>query len=97
MNDLNLSGINLSPEEDDFAPYDPFGMADPSPCPCCTAEFPMPPHAGDICLVCGWEIDPEAESAPEQSSEANHGLSLSEAQMNFRAFGICDPSLRWNE
>ena len=75
----------------------PLGCADPSPCPCCTAEFPMPPHAGDICPVCGWEIDPEAETAPEQPSEANHSLSLSEAQMNFRAFGICDPSLRWNE
>lgn len=87
------------PEEDGgLLPFDPFlGRAEPVPCPCCGAEYPVEPYPGDICPVCWWEIDPEAQADPAQPSDQNHGLSLDEARMNFRAFGICDPSLRWKE
>ena len=64
------------------------------PCPCCGADIPENPSPGYICPVCGWEIDPFAADA-EAPSDQNHGLSLSEAQLNFRVFGICDPRLRW--
>ena len=63
------------------------------PCPCCGADIPENPFPGYICPMCWWKIDPFAadEDAP---SDQNHGLSLAEARLNFRVFGICDPWLK---
>ena len=62
-------------------------------CPCCGADIPENPFPGYICPMCWWEIDPFTadEDAP---SDQNHGLSLAEARLNFRVFGICDPWLK---
>ena len=38
-----------------------------------------------------WEIDYDVEDDPDAPSDQNNGLSLNEAQMNFRTFGIADP------
>lgn len=61
------------------------------PCPCCGADIPQDPVDGYVCSVCMWEIDYDVQGQPDAPSKQNRGLSLNEAQMNFRAFGICDP------
>lgn len=61
------------------------------PCPCCGADIPENPSWGYICPVCMWEIDYDVEDDPDAPSDQNNGLSLNEAQMNFRTFGIADP------
>ena len=61
------------------------------PCPCCGADIPENPSWGYICPVCLWEIDYDVEDDPDAPSDQNNGLSLNEAQMNFRTFGIADP------
>ena len=43
------------------------------------------------------EIDYDVEDDPDAPSDQNNGLSLNEAQMNFRAFGIADPWLLKDE
>lgn len=61
------------------------------PCPCCGfLTYPVPPEedVGYICPVCFWENDPFAPAA-EEPSDSNHGLSLEEGRLNFRAFGAC--------
>ena len=67
-----------------------------SPCPCCGCI--TIPNGGNalayICPVCLWEIDLFLAGENEPSDQ-NHGLTLDEARLNFRVFGICDPSLRW--
>ncbi len=68
---------------------------DAVPCPCCAAAYRIAPQEGDCCPVCGWEIDQAAQDDPTQPSQANEGLSLEEAQMNFRAFGSCMPWRIW--
>lgn len=62
------------------------------PCPCCGADLPENPSPGYICPICRWEMDWYAmdEDTP---SMPNRGLTLAEAQLNFRVFGICDPWL----
>lgn len=61
------------------------------PCPCCGAEsIPEPPSPGYICPICWWEIDLFCVGEDEPSDE-NHGLTLSEARLNFRTFGTIDP------
>ncbi len=86
---------DLRPETPDFDAF--FDMEEAAPCPCCGAEYPMQPHEGDVCAVCGWEIDADAEQDETAPSEANHGLSLQEARLNFQTFGIIDPSALWEE
>lgn len=85
--------LYLYEQQDEPPVFDPFlDDIETAPCPCCGAELPVDPAPGYICPVCWWEIDyfTEDEDAP---SDQNHGLSLAEAQMNFRAFGISDPCL----
>lgn len=83
-------------EQADEAPYLwPYPGAPTEPCPCCGADIPENPSPGYICPTCWWEIDLFTADEHEPSDQ-NHGLSLIEARMNFRAFGICDPSL-WHE
>ena len=67
------------------------------PCPCCGADLPENPSWGYICPVCMWEIDYDVADDPDAPSDQNNGLSLNEAQMNFRAFGIADPWLLKDE
>lgn len=78
--------------EADFLPELPT-----EPCPCCGADIPENPSWGYICPVCRWEIDYDVEGDPDAPSDQNNGLSLTEAQMNFRAFGISDPFLLQQE
>lgn len=63
------------------------------PCPCCGADIPANPSPGYICPVCWWEMD-YFTADEDEPSDQNHGLSLAEARLNFRVFGICDPWLR---
>ena len=60
------------------------------PCACCGADNPV---GTEVCPLCGWGSDAAAERDPAAPSEYNRGLSLDDARMNFRAFGICDPQL----
>lgn len=58
-------------------------------CACCgyyTVYFP-----GDICPVCFWEWDIVKDL--EEPSCANHGLTLSQARENYRAFGACEKEM----
>lgn len=66
------------------------------PCPCCGADIPENPSPGYICPMCWWEID-YFTADEDEPSDQNHGLSLAEARLNFRTFGICDPWLRRNK
>lgn len=66
------------------------------PCPCCGADIPQNPSPGYICPMCWWEIDYFAADEDEPSDQ-NRGLSLAEARLNFRVFGICDPWLNRRE
>ena len=66
------------------------------PCPCCGADIPENPSPGYICPMCWWEID-YFTADEDEPSDQNHGLSLAEARLNFRTFGICDPWLRRKE
>lgn len=66
-------------------------------CPCCgyftIAMEHGAPFYGDICPVCFWEMDLLTD--PEKPSEANHGLTLKEAQKNYQTFGACRKEY-WN-
>ncbi len=55
-------------------------------CPCCGAEREDSPFmSARICPVCGWEDDPGTDK--DAPSALNGGLTLDEAQLNFRVFG----------
>lgn len=59
------------------------------PCPCCGyLTFPVPAAEAIayICPVCFWENDVFIQSADEPSDE-NRGLTLKEAQLNYRRLG----------
>ena len=59
------------------------------PCACCgcrTVSF-----LGDICPVCFWEED--LVEGPDSPSSANHGLTLTQAQKNYRDFGACEKEM----
>lgn len=61
------------------------------PCPCCgNITLPVPPMdaVAYICPVCLWENDVFIASDDEPSDE-NHGMTLKEAQENFRKCGLC--------
>lgn len=47
---------------------------------------------GFVCPICGWQADAMVQDAWEPST-CNHGLSLLEAQLNFRTFGWSDPAM----
>ena len=64
------------------------------PCPCCgflTLPLPQSECLGFICDVCYWEID--LFMAENEPSDCNHGLTLAEAQSNYRAFDACAKGL----
>jgi len=66
-----------------------------APCPCC-GNITIPNH-GDalayICPVCFWEIDLFIQSDDEPSDQ-NHGMTLTEARANYRAFGAVQERLK---
>ncbi len=63
-----------------------YTMDEITECPCCGVERGDSPFMSTrICPVCGWEDDPDA--AADEPSKLNGGLSLDEAQLNFRVFG----------
>ena len=66
-----------------------------SPCPCC-GNITIP-NGGDalayICPVCLWEIDLFLSSG-EEASDLNHGLTLQQAQQNYRECGAVLPRLK---
>ena len=78
-------------DEEQALPWSPEMPVEP--CPCCGADIPQNPSWGYICPTCLWEIDYDAQDAPEEPSDQNHGLSLEEARMNFRTFGCSSPWL----
>ena len=85
------------PDEEDLPLMPCMPEMPAQPCPCCGVDIPADPSPGYICPMCWWEIDDFTQDEDEPSDQ-NHGLSLAEAQMNYRAFGICDPWLtRQNE
>lgn len=58
-------------------------------CPCCGfLTFPVPQNEAlaFVCPVCFWENDLFIRS-DDESSDENHGLTLSKANENFRKFG----------
>ena len=59
-------------------------------CPVCGS--PAETH----CPVCGWAEDGLLADEWEPSAQ-NHGLSLYEARMNFRAFGVTAPWELWEK
>ncbi len=64
-----------------------YTMDEIAECPCCGAEREDSPFiSARICPVCGWEDDPDADIT--EPSAPNGGLTLDEAQLNFRVFGI---------
>ena len=79
------------PEEDESEGLDWQPEMPTEPCPCCGADIPEDPSWGYICPVCGWEIDYDTQDDPDAPSDQNHGLSLAEAQWNFRTFGVLEP------
>lgn len=61
------------------------------PCPCCgclTMPRPVGKCLGYICPVCFWEVDTFV-AGPDDPSDSNHGLTLTEARANYRRFGAC--------
>lgn len=65
------------------------------PCPCCgciTLPVPAAEAIAYICPVCYWENDVFLTQDDEPSDE-NHGLTLREAQENYRQYGAVQPAL----
>lgn len=46
----------------------------------------------DVCPVCFWEDDVQGDA--DETSPANRGMSVSEAQANFMKFGACEREMR---
>jgi len=60
-------------------------------CPCCRHRTLRERGAFEICPVCSWEDDGQDESdAGVVRGGPNGGLSLTQAQANFRTFGASD-------
>ena len=60
------------------------------PCPCCrciTLPVPEKEALAYICPVCLWEVDTFIQHENEPSDQ-NHGLTLAQARVNYRSFGV---------
>ena len=57
-------------------------------CPCCGCKTLSTRGQYDICPVCFWEDDPIAEKYPDEAHGCN-GVSLTEAQNNYKTVGAC--------
>ena len=83
---------DIDEEEPDFDPLTGFPL---TPCAVCGALTIPEGSIAYGCPVRGWETDAFIEDE-WQPSDQNHGLSLAQAQMNFRTFGVIDPE-EWIE
>ncbi|MBS5149765.1 MAG: CPCC family cysteine-rich protein [Butyricicoccus pullicaecorum] len=79
--DLQAVWQETAPVEYEFDPVTGMPM---TACPVCGILTIV--EGMQTCPVCGWEQDDTLEQ-----SARNGGLSLMEAQLNFRAFGRIDP------
>ncbi len=59
------------------------------PCPCCGYLTLLEPGAYEICDVCFWEDDSFQRDNPDDAGGANK-VSLSEAQANYRSYGVSE-------
>jgi hypothetical protein len=60
-------------------------------CPCCGYKTLEERGSYEICPVCFWEDDGQADhDADEVRGGPNANLSLTQARRNFREFGACD-------
>ncbi|MBX9362075.1 CPCC family cysteine-rich protein [Streptomyces sp. WAC04114] len=64
------------------------------PCPCCGHRTLGELWAYEICPVCYWEEDPSQLRHPTAGFGPNHGLSLIEAQANYRRIGAVTEEMR---
>ncbi len=61
----------------------------PAACPACGYHTLKAPNVFDICILCGWEDDPDAEArADEALGGPNKDYSLNEARQNVRAVSL---------
>ena len=63
-------------------------------CPCCgylTLQVVSGTAEHEICKVCFWQHDHVDEAEPDRPPLGPNGVSLSQAQQNFAAFGACGP------
>lgn len=61
-------------------------------CPCCknyTIDDDKTGIITDICPVCFWHYDTIAQAHPYECIGPNSGISLYEAQINYKKFGAC--------
>lgn len=63
-----------------------------TPCAVCGMDTVPEGGMGFVCPICGWQAGAMVQDAWEPSA-CNHGLSLLEAQLNFRTFGWSDPAM----
>lgn len=70
--------------------FDPVTGLPMTACPVCGILTYVEGMEEQICPVCGWEQDDTLRDEWEESAQ-NGGLSLIEAQLNFRTFGEIDP------
>ncbi|MGW0912123.1 CPCC family cysteine-rich protein [Streptomyces sp. NPDC002784] len=64
------------------------------PCPCCGHLTLLELWTYEICEVCRWEEDPFQLRFPHIDFGPNHGLSLIEAQANYRRTGAVAEQVR---
>lgn len=63
-------------------------------CPCCAYVTLAERGRYEICPICFWEDEDHwMDDEPNQSSAANHGLTLNDARRNFAKIGACDPKM----
>lgn len=63
-------------------------------CPCCGyPTLSEPPGSFAICPICRWEDDYAQLVAPAMMGGANH-VSLIQAQLNYRIYGVSDPEYK---
>jgi len=65
-------------------------------CDCCDYFTIQDGVDYEICPVCFWEQDAFGVSEPDESSGANHGLTLREGRKNFILFGACMAKFKEN-
>lgn len=74
------------PVEDATAWHRVIPPPEPAGCPCCGYRTIL--EEGDQCRICGWKFEGGYTFAPDKHHpELNDGLSLREAQQNYRQFG----------
>lgn len=75
-------------EEDEFDPVTGLPLIE---CSVCGVRAYIEGMRGQVCSVCGWQQDDSLQDEWEESTP-NGGLSLVEAQLNFRTFGEIEPA-----